>query len=141
MPATPPGSNPADPGTIPAFPGWIRRWCEHPFSHPRPQESLPVRPNRRARPIRRTARSVAARNRTVLASRTGYDRNAGRDSCLSGCEIGISHQRILRTRNACSCNAPNLSVDCDGRPRLDLNGDCLVNGDDLQPIVNEMLNP
>ncbi|MCZ6699951.1 MAG: hypothetical protein O7D94_13540, partial [Planctomycetota bacterium] len=40
----------------------------------------------------------------------------------------------------CACNSPNRSVDYNGRPRLDLNGDCEVNGLDIQLIVKEMLN-
>lgn len=41
--------------------------------------------------------------------------------------------------DVCPQNAPNLDVDCDGRPKLDMNNDCQVDGSDLQAIVNQLL--
>ena len=41
--------------------------------------------------------------------------------------------------DACPNNPPGLAVDSTGRPLRDCNGDCLVNGADIQCIVNELL--
>lgn len=43
--------------------------------------------------------------------------------------------------DVCPNNEPGLAVDCEGRPRLDLNGDCLVNGADIQQMVEQLLGP
>jgi hypothetical protein len=40
----------------------------------------------------------------------------------------------------CPTNTPALPVDCAGRPLRDCNGDCLVDGGDVQCIVNEILS-
>lgn len=40
----------------------------------------------------------------------------------------------------CPNNAPDLSIFPNGRPQLDRNGDCFVDGADIQLIVDEMLN-
>ncbi len=42
--------------------------------------------------------------------------------------------------DACPNNSPALTIDASGRPQLDRNGDCLVDGNDIQLIVDEMLN-
>jgi hypothetical protein len=41
--------------------------------------------------------------------------------------------------DACPNNAPGLPVDCAGRPLRDCNGDCLVDGADVQCLVDELL--
>lgn len=41
--------------------------------------------------------------------------------------------------DACPNNAPGLPVDSNGRPLRDCNGDCLVDGLDVQCIVDEIL--
>ncbi|MFQ5412757.1 MAG: thrombospondin type 3 repeat-containing protein, partial [Phycisphaerae bacterium] len=42
--------------------------------------------------------------------------------------------------DACPGTPAGLSVDGTGRPRLDLNLDCVVDGSDIQLIVDEMLS-
>jgi hypothetical protein len=39
----------------------------------------------------------------------------------------------------CPDNKPGLAVDCHGRPKLDMNNDCNVDGLDTQLIVQELL--
>ena len=39
----------------------------------------------------------------------------------------------------CPDNPPLLDVDAHGRPKADVNKDCLVNGVDIQKIVDELL--
>jgi|GEM_PF-2752702 len=46
---------------------------------------------------------------------------------------------VLDSEDVCPNNSPNLDVDCDGRPKLDTNGDCLVNGADIQSIVDQII--
>jgi len=48
---------------------------------------------------------------------------------------------VANACDVCPNNSPGLSVDSTGRPHLDRNGDCLVDGADIQLIVDEMLNP
>jgi hypothetical protein len=43
--------------------------------------------------------------------------------------------------DVCPDTAPGLSVDCEGRPRLDLNGDCEVNGLDIPFFIQKILDP
>jgi hypothetical protein len=40
----------------------------------------------------------------------------------------------------CPNNTPGLPVDCAGRPLRDCNNDCLVDGGDVQCIVDELLS-
>ncbi|MFH1418536.1 MAG: FG-GAP repeat protein [Planctomycetota bacterium] len=47
---------------------------------------------------------------------------------------------VLDIYDDCPNTAANLAVDCYGRPLRDCSGDCLVNGLDVQCIVDEMLN-
>ncbi len=47
---------------------------------------------------------------------------------------------VLDEDDACPNNTPGLAVDCDGRPLRDANGDCLLDGSDIQLIVDELLN-
>jgi len=41
--------------------------------------------------------------------------------------------------DVCPCTRPGLIVDCEGRPKLDLNNDCEVNGLDIQIITQQLL--
>ncbi len=56
------------------------------------------------------------------------------------CDDDDDNDGVLDVDDVCPCNGPGLSVDCEGRPRLDLNGDCQVDAADLQQIVNEFVN-
>ncbi len=48
---------------------------------------------------------------------------------------------VLDAVDVCPNNMPGLPVDGDGRPLRDCNGDCLIDGADIQCIVEEMLDP
>mgnify|MGYP001259607060 CR=1 FL=1 len=61
------------------------------------------------------------------------------DGIGDACDPDMDGDGVVNTEDDCPMNAPGLSVDCFGRPRLDLNNDCEVNGLDLQPIMDEML--
>lgn len=55
------------------------------------------------------------------------------------CDTDDDNDGVLDGNDACPCNKPGLAVDCAGRPLRDCNGDCQVDGADLQCIVNELL--
>lgn len=46
---------------------------------------------------------------------------------------------VLDSEDVCPFSAPSLPVDCSGRPLRDCTLDCLVDGADIQCIVDEML--
>ncbi|MCG8404173.1 MAG: thrombospondin type 3 repeat-containing protein [Phycisphaerales bacterium] len=56
------------------------------------------------------------------------------------CSIDSDNDGVPDLTDVCPNNSEGLSVDSEGRPRLDLNSDCVVNGLDLQLIVDELLN-
>ncbi len=64
--------------------------------------------------------------------------DADGDGIIDACDPDIDDDGILNDVDLC-LNRVGLSVDCVGRPRLDLNGDCRVDGDDLQMILDELL--
>lgn len=41
--------------------------------------------------------------------------------------------------DVCPCNPPCLAVDLQGRPRADLNNDCVVNALDIQPLIDQLM--
>lgn len=55
------------------------------------------------------------------------------------CDPDRDGDGIANELDSCPDNRPGLSIDCNGRPRLDLNGDCQVNGGDIQTVVGSML--
>jgi hypothetical protein len=70
---------------------------------------------------------------------TAAGANAGSAYLFSlGCDS--DGDGVINSLDACPDNAPGLPVDAAGRPLRDCNGDCLVNGADVQCIADEMLN-
>ncbi|MBI5764498.1 MAG: thrombospondin type 3 repeat-containing protein [Planctomycetes bacterium] len=55
------------------------------------------------------------------------------------CDADDDNDGVADVSDACPCNKPGLAVDCAGRPLRDCNGDCNVDGLDLQCIVAELL--
>lgn len=61
------------------------------------------------------------------------------DGIGDACDDDIDGDGVPNDIDDCPMNKPGLPVDCQGRPLRDCNGDCNVDGRDLQCIVNEML--
>ncbi len=61
------------------------------------------------------------------------------DGIGDACDPDRDGDGVLNEVDACPDNRPGLPVGCDGRPLRDCNGDCTVDGLDLQCIVNELL--
>lgn len=61
------------------------------------------------------------------------------DGLGDACDPDDDDDGIPDDVDVCPRNLPTLPVDCTGRPLRDCNGDCVVNGDDLQCIVSELL--
>ncbi len=55
------------------------------------------------------------------------------------CDTDDDNDGVADVNDVCPCSKPGLPVACDGRPLRDCNGDCQVDGADLQCIVNELL--
>ncbi|MCA9256751.1 MAG: thrombospondin type 3 repeat-containing protein [Phycisphaerales bacterium] len=55
------------------------------------------------------------------------------------CDPDDDNDGVPDNEDVCPINALGLPVDCEGRALRDCNGDCEVNGLDLQCIVNELL--
>ncbi len=51
------------------------------------------------------------------------------DGTLDACGLEDDGDGVCDNIDVCPCNEIDLSVDCVGRPRLDLNGDCFVDGE------------
>lgn len=90
--------------------------------------------------------SVAASSDAVVLGAHADDHAGGTDAGAAYI-FGPSDQcadddgdGVLNYLDACPNNAPGLTVDATGRPQLDRNSDCLVDGADIQLIVEEMLN-
>jgi len=62
------------------------------------------------------------------------------DGLGDACDDDIDGDGILNVDDVCPMNSPGLTVDCIGRPRLDMNNDCQVDGLDLQLIAVEIVN-
>ncbi len=67
--------------------------------------------------------------------------NCDGDAEGDACDADDDNDGMPDVNDVCPCNRPGLPVDCEGRPRFDANGDCLINGDDIQPMVNALLAP
>lgn len=61
-----------------------------------------------------------------------------RDGVGDACDPDDDNDGVADVDDDCPCS-PGHPVDCQGRPRLDANGDCAVNGLDVQPIVDEII--
>lgn len=61
------------------------------------------------------------------------------DGLIDDCDDDDDGDGVLDAMDACS-KTPGCTVSADGRPRLDLNNDCHVDGLDMQLIVNELLS-
>lgn len=61
------------------------------------------------------------------------------DGTGDACDTDDDNDGVLDGSDVCPCNKPGLAVDCTGRPLRDCNGDCQVDGADLQCIVSELL--
>jgi len=55
------------------------------------------------------------------------------------CDSDDDNDGVPDVNDVCPCNRTGLAVDCQGRPRFDANGDCEMNGEDIQPIVDTLL--
>lgn len=55
------------------------------------------------------------------------------------CDTDDDNDGVADNTDVCPCSTPGLPVDCSGRPLRDCNGDCTVDGLDLQCIVTELL--
>ena len=74
---------------------------------------------------------------------TAFNPNQGdcdHDGLGDACEAGDTDEDGgPDASGACPCNRVGAEIDVTGRPRLDMNGDCRVNGDDVQLIVEELM--
>ena len=61
------------------------------------------------------------------------------DGVGDACDPDIDGDGVLNASDACP-QTPNCDVMADGRPRLDLNDDCNVDGLDIQLVVQQMLD-
>jgi hypothetical protein len=70
------------------------------------------------------------------------DDHAGGNNASSAYALGcdIDDDGILNVNDVYPNNTPGLPVDCTGPPLRDCNNACLVNGLDIQCIVDVMLN-
>ena len=69
----------------------------------------------------------------------GNQDDLDQDGIGDACDPDRDGDGIPNEQDVCPDNRPGLPIDCEGRPRLDLNGDCNVDGLDLQLVVQEML--
>lgn len=61
------------------------------------------------------------------------------DGIGDACDADRDGDGVPNDEDACPDNRPGLPVDCNGQPLRDCNGDCLVDGEDIQCIVAELL--
>ncbi|MCB9855375.1 MAG: thrombospondin type 3 repeat-containing protein [Phycisphaerales bacterium] len=61
------------------------------------------------------------------------------DGLPNDCDLDDDNDGVPDVDDVCPAHAVGLPVDCGGRALRDCNGDCEVNGLDLQCIVNELL--
>jgi len=61
------------------------------------------------------------------------------DGLGDACDPDVDNDGVPNGQDVCPFTRPGVLVDCEGRPRLDLNADCLVDGADISGIVNALL--
>jgi len=62
------------------------------------------------------------------------------DGIGNACDPDIDGDGVPNEIDECPENSPGLEVDCEGRPRADLNNDCEINGLDTQIFVQTLLS-
>lgn len=70
-----------------------------------------------------------------IGNQTDTDGDHIGDACDPDCD----NDGVPNELDECPCNKPGLAVDSHGRPKLDMNNDCNVDGLDIQLIVQELL--
>lgn len=65
--------------------------------------------------------------------------NCDGDSLGDVCDSDDDNDTFADGSDDCPCNRAGLAVDCNGRPRLDANNDCRVDGDDVPYYVQALL--
>lgn len=61
------------------------------------------------------------------------------DGFGDACDPDDDNDGVPDEIDVCDCSPPGRPVDCCGRTIGDMNGDCLLNGDDIQPFLNALL--
>jgi hypothetical protein len=80
-------------------------------------------------------RAVTSAYAPVSSQWTDYDGDGMGDAC----DDDADNDGVPDATDACPCNRPGLEVDCDGRPKLDCDGDCNVDGLDVQCMTAALL--
>jgi hypothetical protein len=62
------------------------------------------------------------------------------DGIPDDCDSDIDNDGVLNSVDVCDYTPPGMSVDSDGRPRGDMNDDCIVDGLDVQLFVDQLLS-
>jgi hypothetical protein len=62
------------------------------------------------------------------------------DGIPDNCDADIDNDGVLNSADACPFTPLGLAVGSDGRPKADMNSDCLVDGLDVQMFVSQVLN-
>lgn len=62
------------------------------------------------------------------------------DGIPDDCDIDIDNDGVVNDVDVCDFTPPGLLVDSEGRPRGDMNKNCVTNGLDIALFVNQILN-
>ena len=82
-------------------------------------------------------RGIAIDSSCVPTSQYDFDGDAIPDDC----DPDIDNDGVLNGLDVCIFTPLGLAVDSEGRPKGDMNDDCVVDGLDVQLFVNQLLNP